>query len=76
MDNLFEMARKTFVRGLVESTPPRVVIETQIEVIQEQAELLAKQARALREQAENIVRRMCCNDQCNQGRDCPLRSSK
>lgn len=76
MDNLFEMARKAFVRGLVESAPPRLVIETQMEVIAEQAHELTRQARILREQAEAIYRQICCNNNCSQGRDCPLRTSK
>ncbi len=76
MDNLFDLARKAFVRGMVESAPPRLVIETQMEVIAEQAQELTRQARNLREQAEAIYRQICCNGQCNQGRDCPLRTSK
>lgn len=76
MDNLFEMARKAFVRGLVESTPPRLVIETQMEVIAEQAQELTRQARILRDQAEASYRQICCGGACNQGHECPLEGLK
>lgn len=56
--NLHEAIRKTIVNSLIETTPPRVVIEAQLEVIQEQAAQLAAQATRLREQAEEIARRL------------------
>lgn len=71
--NLFEMTRRALVNDLIESTPPRVKIEAQMEVIAEQAEALLAQARLVREQAEELAARVCCNGRCNQGRDCPLR---
>ena len=55
--NLFEMARKAIVQDLVETTPPRVKIEAQLEVIAEQAEALLMQARLVREQAEELAAR-------------------
>lgn len=71
--NVFEMARRALVNDLIESTPPRVAIEAQMEVIAEQSEALLMQARAVRAQAEELAARVCCNGRCRQGRDCPLR---
>ncbi len=56
--NLFEMARRSLVNDLIESTPPRVKIEAQMEVLADQAEALLMQARLVREQAEELMRRL------------------
>ncbi len=71
--NLFEMARKAMINDWIDSTPQRVRIDAQMDVIRDQAEELAAQTRALRDQAEALMAQICCNGRCNQGRDCPLR---
>ena len=71
--NLFEMARKAMINDWIERTPPHVQINAQIDVVREQAESLARQTRQLRRVAEELAQRVCCNGQCRQGRDCPLR---
>lgn len=56
--NIFEMARKTLVNDLIESTPPAIKLEAQMEAIAEQSRALLHQVRVVREQAELIAKRM------------------
>lgn len=56
--NTFEMARRALVNDLIESTPPDVVIEAQLEVVLQMAKDLEADAKSLRLEAEALLRRL------------------
>lgn len=56
--NTFEMARRALVNDLIESAPPEVVIEAQLEVVLQLARELEDDAKSLRLEAEALLRRL------------------